>query len=325
MPNKARRRLLQAIMAGSMAAPAIVRAQPAWPARPVRVVVPFPPGGGADTVARIVFAKLAGILGQFFVIDNRRGAGGTIGEGFVAAAQPDGYTVLYDATNFSINPSLYSNLSFDFATSFEPVFLVSLVPNVFVVASSVPVRSVADVIALGKDTPNGLDFASTGIGGVQHLCLEMFRHMTGIKLNHIPYQGGAPALNDVMAGQVKFLFSNGARALRHIQSGRVKAIAHTGEARLATLPDLPPVSETLSGFEAYEWNGVFVPAGTSPAIVAQLNNGLNAALRTPEVSNRLTQLNVDFRQNTAEEFRAFVAAETQKWGRVVKQANIKAE
>lgn len=325
MPNKVRRRLLQAIMAGSMAAPGLVRAQPVWPARPVRVVVPFPPGGGADTVARIVFGKLAEILGQSFVVDNRRGAGGTIGEGLVAAAQPDGYTVLYDATNFAINPSLYSNLGFDFAKSFQPVFLVSEVPNVLVVASSVPASSVADVIALGKGTPNGLDFASTGIGGVQHLCLEMFRHMTGIKVNHIPYPGGAPALNDIMAGQVKFLFSNGAGALRHIQSGRVKAIAHTGRGRLATLPDLPAVSETLAGFEAYEWNGVFVPAGTSSAIVARLNEGLNAALKAPEVSTRLSQLNVESRQNTAEEFRAFVAADTQKWGRVVKQANVKPE
>ena len=325
MANKGRRRLLQAIAIGSMVAPALVRAQPAWPARPVRVVVPFPPGGGADTVARIVFGKVAEILGQSFVIDNRRGAGGTIGEALVAGATPDGYTVLYDATNFAINPSLYSNVGFDFAKSFEPVFLVSQVPNVFVVASSVAARSVADVIALGKETPGGLDFASTGIGGVQHLCLEMFRHMTGVKINHIPYAGGAPALNDIMAGQVKFLFSNGAGALRHIQSGRVKAIAHTGKGRLATLPDLPAVSETLSGFEAYEWNGVFVPAGTAPAIVAQLNNGLNAALKTPEVSGRLAQLNVEFRQNTAEEFRAFVAADTQKWGRVVKQANVKPE
>lgn len=324
-PEITRRRLLQAVAASAVTTSTVASAQSSWPDRPVRVLVPFPAGGGADTVARIIFNSLREILGQPFVIENRGGAGGTIGEGVVARARADGYTILYDATNFSTNPSMYSNPGFDFAKDFEPVFLASLVPNMFVVTSSVPVKTVHDVIAFGKAAPGGLDFASTGIGSVQHLCLEMFRHMTGIKMNHVPYQGGAPALNDVIAGHIKFLFSNGAGALPHINAGRVNAVAHTGKGRLSTLPDLPAVAETLPGFEAYEWNGVFAPAGTSPAIIARLNEGLNAALMAPEVSSRLAQLNISYQKNTPEEFRAFVAAETQKWGGVIRQANVKLE
>jgi tripartite-type tricarboxylate transporter receptor subunit TctC len=158
---------------------------------------------------------------------------------------------------------------------------------------------------------------------VQHLCLEMFRHTTGVKINHIPYRGGGPALNDLIGGQVKFFFSNGAASIGHVQGGAVKAIAHTGSGRLAALPDLPAVSETVPGFEAYEWNGVFVPTGTPAGIIQKLNAGLNATLRQADVITRLRSLSVEVRENTAEEFRAFVAAETQKWGRVVREANIK--
>ena len=294
-----------------------------WPARPVRVIVPYPPGGGADTVSRIFFQKLSETFGQQFVIDNRGGAGGTIGAAVVAKADPDGYTILYDATAYSVNPFLYGKLSFDYQKDFQPVFLASLVANILVVTPSVEAKTVADVIALAKAAPDGLDFASSGNGTVQHLSLEMFRHATGTRINHIPYRGGGPALNDVICGQVKFFFSNGASSLGLVQAGKVRAIAHTGKGRLGTLPDLPPVADTLAGFEAYEWNGVFVPTGTSPAIVQKLSAGLNAMLKQPDVTERLDKLNVEYRPNTPEEFRAFVAAEMAKWSRVVKDANIK--
>jgi tripartite-type tricarboxylate transporter receptor subunit TctC len=315
-----------AIGAGVMAGLGSVEtavAQTSWPTRPVRVIVPYPPGGGADTVSRILFNKLSESFGQQFVIDNRGGAGGTIGEAAAAKSDPDGYTVLYDATAFSVNPALYSNLSFDYAKDFEPVFLASLVPNILVVTPSVEAKTMADVVELAKTAPGGLDFASSGNGTVQHLSLELFRHMTGTKINHIPYRGGGPALNDVVGGQVKFFFSNGASSVGHIQGKALKAIAHTGRGRLGTLPDLPAVAETLPGFEAYEWNGVFVPSGTPAAIVAKLNAGLNTVLRQPDVIARLKQLNVEFRENTPDEFRAFVQAEMEKWERVVKEANIK--
>jgi tripartite-type tricarboxylate transporter receptor subunit TctC len=191
------------------------------------------------------------------------------------------------------------------------------------VNKSVEARNVADVIALAKATPGGLDWASSGNGTVQHLALEMFKHRAGIQLNHIPYRGGGPALNDLIGGQVKFYFSNAAASIGHVQSGTLKCIAHTGRGRLASLPDVPAMAETLPGFEAYEWQGLFVPAGTPAEIVQKLNTGLNAVLRQPDTAERLKQLNVEFRENTPEEFRGFVAAEMEKWGRVVREANIK--
>jgi len=295
----------------------------AWPARPVRVIIPYPPGGGADTTGRIYFAKLSEVLGQQFVIDNRGGAGGTIAEAVAAKADPDGYTVLYDATAFSVNPFLYQKLSFDYGKDFQPVFLASLVPNILVVNKEVPAKTVADVIAMAKAAPDGIDFASSGNGTVQHLSLEMFRHMTGTRINHIPYRGGGPALNDLIGGQVKFFFSNGSASIGHVQAGAVKAIAHTGKGRLGTLPDLPPVSDTIPGFEAYEWNGVFVPTGTPREIVQKLNTSMNTLLKQVDVTDRLNKLNIDYRENTPEEFGAFVKAEMEKWSRVVKEANIK--
>jgi tripartite-type tricarboxylate transporter receptor subunit TctC len=287
------------------------------------VMVPYPPAGGADTTGRILFGKLGEALGQQFVVENRGGAGGTIGEAVVAKAEPDGYTVLHDATAFSVNSSLYSNLSFDYNKDFDPVALVSLVPNILVVTPSVPVKTVADVIAYAKAAPDGIDMASSGNGTLQHLSLEMFRHVTGVKISHVPYRGGGLALNDVMAGQVKFFFANGSSAVGLIKGGKVRAIAHTGKGRLNSLPDIPPVSDTLPGFEAYEWNGVFVPHGTPAPIVQKLNAGINATLRSPFVIERFGQLNIDVRPGTPEEFRSFVQDQMTLWSKVVKDANIR--
>ena len=203
------------------------------------------------------------------------------------------------------------------------MFLASLVPNLLVVTPSVEAKTVADIIELAKKTPGGLDFASSGNGTLQHLCLELLRFMAKVPINHIPYRGGAPALNDVIAGQVKYFFSNGSASVGLVNGGQVKAIAHTGRGRLGTLPDLPAVQDTIPGFEAYEWNGVFVPTGTSPEIVKKLNAGLNEVLRQPDIMARFKSLNIDFKENTPEEFRSFVAAETEKWGKVVRDAGIK--
>jgi tripartite-type tricarboxylate transporter receptor subunit TctC len=310
----------------AMASAPLVRtagAQTAWPDRPVRVMVPYPPAGGADTTARIVYAKIGEILGQQFIIENHGGAGGTIGEAVVAKADPDGYFILHDATAFSVNTALYPKLPFDYEKNFDPVGLVSLVPNILVVTPSVPQNTVAEIIAYAKAQPDGIDMASSGNGTLQHLCLEMFRHVTGLKINHIPYRGGGPALTDVMSGQVKYFFSNGSSVVGLIRGGKVKAIAHTGQGRLERLPNIPPVSDTLPGFEAYEWNGIFVPHGTPAVVVAKLNGALNAALKSPQVQERFKQLNVVSRQNTPEEFHAFVEAQMKLWSGVVKEANIK--
>jgi tripartite-type tricarboxylate transporter receptor subunit TctC len=316
-----RRTMLTGLAAVSFARS--VGAQTVWPAKPVRVMVPYPPAGGADTTGRILFGNLGQLFNQQFVVENRGGAGGTIGEAVVAKAEPDGYTVLHDATAFSVNSSLYSNLPFDYNKDFDPVALVSLVPNILVVTPSVPVKTVADVIAYAKASPDGIDMASSGNGTLQHLSLEMFRHQTGIKISHVPYRGGGLALNDVMAGQVKFFFSNGSSVVGLIQGGKVKAIAHTGKGRLRSLPDIPPVSDTLPGFEAYEWNGVFVPHGTPMPIVQKLNAGINNVLHDPNVATRFQQLNIDIRETTPAEFGKFVQDQMALWSKVVREANIR--
>ena len=197
-------------------------AQAAYPARPVKVVIPYPPAGGADTVGRLLFQKLGEMWGAQFVIDNRGGAGGTIAAAAVAKAERDGYTIMYDATAHSVNPSLYANLPYDTVKDFQAVFLAALITNLLVVNKSVEAQSVADVIALAKATPGGLDWASSGNGTVQHLALEMFKHRAGIKLNHIPYRGGGPVLNDLIGGQVKFYFSNAAASIGHVQVGNAQ-------------------------------------------------------------------------------------------------------
>ncbi len=321
-----RRKLLAAsaatLAAGSMGASG-ARAQADYPNKPVKVIVPYPPGGGADTTARLVYQKLGELWGKQFVIDNRGGAGGTIAEAIAAKADPDGYTILHDATAFSVNPALYTRLSFDYAKDFQPVGLVSLVPNILVVTPSVEAKSVADIVELAKKTPGGLDFASSGNGTLQHLCLELLKFMGKVQINHIPYRGGGDALKDVVAGNVKYFFSNGSSSVGLVQGGQVKALAHTGKGRLGTLPNLPAVQDTIAGFEGYEWNGLFVPAGTSPEIVRKLNTGLNEVLRQPDVQARFKQLNIEFRHTTPDEFRSFVAAETDKWGKVVRDAGIK--
>jgi tripartite-type tricarboxylate transporter receptor subunit TctC len=312
--------------AAALAAPTLVTsasAQLAWPNRPVRVIVPYPPAGGADTTARLFFTKLGELWNAQFIIDNRAGAGGTIAAAAAAKAEPDGYTILHDATAFSVNPALYSNLSFSYAKDFAPVFLISLVPNILVVNNGVPDKTLADVIAAAKKAPGGLDFASSGNGTLQHLSLEMLKHMAKVPINHVPYRGGGPALNDIVGGQIKYYFSNGSASVGLIQGAKVKAIVHTGKGRLGTLPDLPAAQDTIPGFEAYEWNGVFLPAATSPDIVKKLNAGLNDVLKQPDIQARLKQLNIDSRPNTPDDFRAFVAAETGKWGKVVREAGIK--
>ncbi len=314
-------------VAGTAAAggwPGVAGAQAAYPAKPVKVVVPYAAGGGADTLSRLLFAKVSEDLGQPFVIDNRGGGGGTIGAGVAAKAAPDGYTILHDATAFSVNPTLLPSLPYDTKKDFMPVFLAGIVPNLLVVHPGVEQKTVAEIVAEAKKA-GSLDWASSGNGTVQHLALELFRSQAGIKLNHVPFKGGAPALNDLMGGHIKYFFSNAAASTPHVKSGKIRAIAHTGTGRLASLPDVPPVSETLAGFEAYEWNGVFAPAGTPKDIVDKLNGALNAAIKAPAVMERTAALSVVTRANTPADFAAFVAAEIEKWGKVVKDGNIKSE
>lgn len=296
-----------------------------YPERQVRVVVPFPPGGGADTISRTLFAKVSEDLGRQFIIDNRGGGSGTIGAGLVAKSAPDGYVILHDATGFSINPSMLPSLPYKPAQDFAPVFLAATVPNLLVIHPSVKATTLAELIAMAKATKDGLNWASSGTGSVQHMAMELFKVSAGIRLNHVPYKGGGPALVDVVGGHIKFYFSNAAASSSHVKAGTVRAIAHTGRGRLAALPDIPSMSDTLPGYEAYEWNGDFVPAGTPTPIVDRLNKALNAAIRAPAVVNRLASLSVQVRANTPADFGAYVKSETEKWGSIIRGAQIKPE
>ncbi len=219
---------------------------------------------------------------------------------------------------------MFERLPYDTARAFRPVFLAGRVPNLLLVHPDVPARSVAEVVALARAAePSGLDVASSGNGTVQHMALEMFARAAGVRLNHVPYRGGGPALADLIAGQVRFFFSNASSSTGHARAGRVRAVAHTGTKPIAAFPELPAVADTLPGFEAYEWNGVLAPAGVPEPIVRRLSEGLNAAIRDPAVAERLAGLNVETAANTPAEFAAFLSAETERWGRLVREAGIK--
>ncbi len=295
-----------------------------WPNRPVRVVVPWPPGGGADTTARMIFPKLAQKLGQPFVIENRPGASGSIGAAEVARAAPDGYTILHDATPLAINPFLI-RVSFDALADLKAIFLPMQVPMLLVMHPSQAPRSLADVIALAKSRPGSLDWASSGNGSAQHLALELFTRAAGITVNHVPYRGGGPAMTDVVAGQVGYFFGNSNVALPFVRGERIRAVAHTGRGRIAAFPDLPAIGDTLAGYEAYEWNCILAPARTPAAIIEKLNAALNEVAQDPEVVARYAQLAMVVEPNSAAQAEAFLRSETEKFGRVIREANIKLE
>ena len=311
-----------AALAAPVVAPGIARAQ-AWPARPVRVVVPYSAGGGADTVGRILFQKLASLTGGSFVIENRGGAGGTIGANAVATAEADGYTILFDASAHASNPTLFPRLPYDTVKAFRPVFLAAVVPNVLVVHPSVAEKTVAEIIAAAKRAPGKIDWSSSGNGSAQHLALELFKSMAQVEITHVPYRGGGPALNDLVAGQIKYFFSNLSSSIEHIRGGLLRAVAHTASTPVEVMPGLPAVADTLPGYQALEWNGVFVPAGTPDAVVTRLSSALNEAISDPAISARLTSLSVTSRPNTPDEFAAFVRAEMEKWGPIIRIANIR--
>ena len=234
-----------------------------WPVKPIRVIVSYPPGGGADAVARLLAPKLGEALRQQVVIENRGGAGGIIGGEAAAKATPDGYTFLLDASNHGVNPSLQSRMPFDTLKDLAPVSLLVVVPNVLVVHPAFPASSVKELIALIKAKPGGYSFASSGNGSAQHLAAELFKAQAGLFMVHIPYRGGGPALVDVMAGQIPIYFGNMASALPHVKSAKLKALAITGRSRSPAAPQLPTIAESgLPGYEVYEWNALFAPAGT---------------------------------------------------------------
>ncbi|WP_431274868.1 tripartite tricarboxylate transporter substrate binding protein [Variovorax ureilyticus] len=295
-----------------------------WPSRPIRLVVSYPPGGTVDAVARIIAPSLAARLGQPVVVDNRGGAGGVIGGDLVAKSPPDGYTVLLDASNHAQNPALRSKMPFDTLRDLAPVSLLVEVPNVLVVHPSAPIRSVQDLIAQAKAKPGEIDFASSGNGSAQHLAAEQFDAMAGVRMTHVPYKGGGPALADVMAGQVPVFFGSPASSLPYIQAGKLRPLAVTGKARSAMLPQLPTIAESgLPGYEVYEWNAVFVPAGTPAAVTGRLSKELVAVLNEPDVRKRLEATGAEVIGSNSAELDAFRRAEMARWRKLAQDNKIR--
>ncbi|CAB3699605.1 tripartite tricarboxylate transporter substrate binding protein [Achromobacter piechaudii] len=302
---------------------AAATAHAAYPERPVTLVVTYPPGGTVDVVARLIGPKLAAELGQPVVIENRGGAGGMIGGAMVAKAQPDGYTLMLDASNHAQNPALHSKMQFDTLTAFAPVSLLLRVPNVLVVTPSYEVKSVADLIKLGK-AKDPVYFASAGPGSAQHLAGELFNLLAKTHLQHVAYKGGGPAMIDVMSGQVPVMFASMGSAWQHVKNGKLRAVAVGGLERSKTAPDLPTIAESgVPGYETYEWNAVFAPAGTPPAIVDQVSQALAKVLRDPAIAEQLAGIGAETIGSTPAELDTFRRAEIAKWQRVVKEANLK--
>ena len=306
-----------ALLLGSLGAHA-----QAWPSKPVRLVVSYPPGGTVDAVARIIAPKLSAKLGQPVVIDNRGGAGGAIGGDLVAKSAPDGYTVLLDASNHAQNPAL-RKMPFDTLRELVPVSLLVRVPNVLVVNPSAPFKSVADLIAQAKAKPGAINYASSGNGSAQHLAGELFASMAGVQMTHVAYKGGGPALTDVMSGHVPVFFASLASSMPFIKDGKLRALAVTGKAHAPALPQLPTVAEAgLPGYEVYEWNAVFVPAGTPTPVAERLSKEFAATLKDPEVRGRLEALGAEVIGSTPAELDSFRRAEIAKWTRLAKDNKI---
>ena len=296
-----------------------------YPNRPVRWIVPYPPAGTTDILARIMGQWLSQRLGQQFVIDNRPGAGNNIGTELAIKAPPDGYTVFLVNPANAINASLYTNLPFNFLRDMDPVGGLIRVPNVMEVPVSLPVKTVADFIAYAKKNPGKVNMASSGSGTSVHLSGELFKAMTGVQMQHIPYKGSGPALIDLIAGQVDVLFDNLPSSIGHIKSGKLRALAVTTAKRSTALPDVPTVAETVKGYEASAWFGMSVPKGTSPGIIEKLNREINAGLADAGMKVKLAELGGDPIPGTPAAFWKLHTAETEKWAKVVKFSGAKAE
>jgi tripartite-type tricarboxylate transporter receptor subunit TctC len=327
------RRIVGGALAASFALVALGVAAPAsaqgggYPGKPIRIVVPFPPGGTTDILARAVGQQLAQAWGQQVIVDNRPGAGGNIGSELVAKSAPDGYTLLMGTVGtHAINPSLYAKMPYDHVKDFTPVILVAGVPNVLVVHPSVPANTVAELIAYGKANPGKLNFASSGSGTSIHLAGELFKVQTGLQMTHVPYKGSAPAIQDLLGGQVQLMFDNLPSALPQIKAGKLRALGVTSATRAAALPDVPTIAESgLPGFEASSWFGLLAPAGTPADVVARLDAEVAKWLASPEAKEKLLAQGAIAGGGTPEDFAKHIAAETAKWAKVVKESGAKVD
>ena len=297
-----------------------------YPVKPVRVVVPYSAGGPLDDVMRVVGHRLTEMWGQSVVVDNRTGAGGSIGADFVAKAAPDGYTLLLgNAGPMTINPGLQKKLGYDVARDFAPVSQLTASPMVLVVHPSLPVKTVPDLVRLAKARPGLLVYASAGIGNLQHLAMEEVQARAGIRMNHVPYKGAPPALIDVMSGQVDLMFANIVGVLQHIKSGKVRAVAVSSARRAAVLPDVPSIEDTFTGFDATGWTGVFAPAGTPKEIVAKLHTDITSVLARPDIRERFSEHGAEVVAGTPEQLAAFVRRESALYAKIIQSSGIKVD
>jgi len=318
--------MLAGIAASAFPIPASAQA-PAYPTKAIRLVVPFPPGGATDILARNVAQKLTETWGQSVVVDNRPGAGGNIGSELVAKSAPDGYTLeMGTVGTHAINASLYSKMPYDHVKDFAPIILVAGVPNVLVVNPSLPVNSVQELIAYAKANPGKLNFASSGPGTSIHLSGELFKVMAGVQMTHVPYKGSAPALQDLLGGQVQLMFDNLPPSLPQIKAGKLRPLAVTSLTRAPALPDIPTIAESgLPGFEASSWFGILAPTGTPPAIIAKVNAEVAKWLASPEGKEKLVAIGANGAGGSPEDFARHIQAETAKWAKVVKESGAKVD
>ena len=318
------RRILAALV---LAASVPLAFAQAWPSRPVKMVVPFPAGGPTDVLTRVLADKLTQALGQPVVVENKPGAGGSIGADLVAKSAPDGYTlVMATGSTHSVGPHLNPRLPYDPVKDFTPVIYVGNSTNVLLVSPTLGVGSVKELIALAKSRPEGLNYATSGIGSVAHLTSEMFASMAGIRLTHVPYKGTQLSITDLAAGQVAMLFDSTITGRTHIEQGRLKGLAVSSRKRSAILPDIPTVDESgLAGFDSWNYFGIWGPAGLPPAIVQRVNTEMNRILADPAVKERFLTLGFEITGGTPQQFAEVIASESRRWGKVIRDANIKVD
>jgi tripartite-type tricarboxylate transporter receptor subunit TctC len=312
------------LCAAAVVALASASAQDRYPARTIRIIVPFAAGGSTDIFARYIADKLAPVLGQAVVVDDRAGAAGNIGAEVVAHAAPDGYTLLMATTGvMAINNALYQNMNFDAAKDFEPVIFIASITNVLAVPPELPAKNVRELIALGKSKPGTLSFASSGAGSSTHLSAELFKSMTGSDILHVPYKGSSQALTDLMAGRVSMIFDNMPSSLPFIKAGKLRALAVTGSKRSPTLPEVPTIAESgVPGYESLSWTGIAVPTGTPKDIVARLNREIGIILKEPDIREKFAQAGADPIGGTPQAFSEHIRGEREKWSKLIRERGI---
>ncbi len=318
-------KLAMKLAAAALALCSGVAAAQSYPTKPVRIIIPFPPGGSNDIVGRLIAQQLSERMGKQFVVDNRGGAGGVLGSEIAANSVPDGYTLLIISVAYAFNPSLYK-LSYDPEKAFAPVALIGTGPNALTIFPKLPVNSVKDLIALAKSKPGQLNYATAGVGSFQHLGSALFTMMSGINAVHVPFKGGGPAMADVIAGNTQICLGSLIQVIPHIQSGRLKLLGIGSAKRTAAFPDVPTIAEAgVPGYDASNWWGILAPAGTPAAIVTKLNSEINAIVRSADIQKRFESQGAEAATMTPAEFGKYIRTETVKWSKVVKEAGIKAE